>query len=246
MKDILFKKSFILILILWIIGCFSAKVVFAGEVQVYLDGPTGTIEKGTNFSVKVHMNGEDVSFNSVVVQVNYDNKKLEVKDVKVNAQHSSELIEQNYILMAGIWVNDYHLNGDYIFAEINFTAKEDTNIQDAVSIDEENTDVAGGNYTVITDREFHGEEGPTSITLENPLTATSFADFVGTIASYIRDIALVIAIIMFLWSGFLFLTSQGNEEKVSKAKKALGWAVVGLAICIIGEGFRFILEQLFE
>ena len=138
MKDILFKKSFILILILWIIGCFSAKVVFAGEVQFYLDGPTGTIEKGTNFSVKVHMNGEDVSFNSVVVQVNYDNKKLEVKDVKVNAQHSSELIEQNYILMAGIWVNDYHLNGDYIFAEINFTAKEDTNIQDAVSIDEEN------------------------------------------------------------------------------------------------------------
>jgi len=85
-----------------------------------------------------------------------------------------------------------------------------------------------------------------SLSIGNPLKATTFADFVGAIASYIRDIALVIAVIMFLWSGFLFLTSQGNEEKVTKAKKTLGWAVIGLAICIIGEGFRFILEQLFK
>ena len=85
-----------------------------------------------------------------------------------------------------------------------------------------------------------------SLSITSPLKATTFAEFVGEIASYIRDIALVISVIMFLWSGFLFLTSGGNEEKVTKAKKALGWAVIGLAICIIGEGFRFILEQLFK
>ncbi|MBU4421767.1 pilin [Patescibacteria group bacterium] len=39
-----------------------------------------------------------------------------------------------------------------------------------------------------------------------------------------------IALLMFLYGGFLWLTSTGNEQKITKGKSVLVWAVIGLAV----------------
>lgn len=43
-----------------------------------------------------------------------------------------------------------------------------------------------------------------------------------------------VVIIMFIWAGFLFLTAHGEPSKVGTATKAVVYAVVGVAVGIIG------------
>ena len=43
----------------------------------------------------------------------------------------------------------------------------------------------------------------------------------------------LIAVIFILYGGFLWLTSGGNEDKISKAKKTITAAVVGLIIVLL-------------
>ncbi len=41
-------------------------------------------------------------------------------------------------------------------------------------------------------------------------------------------------IIMFMWAGYLFLTAQGDSSKIAAAKKAVIFAVVGIAVGLLG------------
>jgi hypothetical protein len=42
-----------------------------------------------------------------------------------------------------------------------------------------------------------------------------------------------ISIIMLIWAGILFLTAQGDPGKISTAKKAVLWAVIGIVVAIL-------------
>ena len=42
----------------------------------------------------------------------------------------------------------------------------------------------------------------------------------------------IIAIGLIIYSGFLYLTSQGNKEPVEKAKKILTYAIIGMVVII--------------
>ena len=46
----------------------------------------------------------------------------------------------------------------------------------------------------------------------------------------------IIAVIMFLVAGILFLTAQGQPEKIQQAKKAFLWGVAGIAVGILAFG----------
>ncbi len=73
--------------------------------------------------------------------------------------------------------------------------------------------------------------------LPNPLgNVNDFPTLITNIAQYIARLVGVLAVIMFIWAGILFLTSAGNEQRVSSAKKAVLYAVIGLAIALAGTG----------
>lgn len=83
------------------------------------------------------------------------------------------------------------------------------------------------------------------ITLPNPLgNVTSFATLISNIAQYLFDIVATLSVIMFIWAGILFLISAGNEQRASSAKKALFYAVVGLAIALSGTGLIQLVEYI--
>jgi hypothetical protein len=77
----------------------------------------------------------------------------------------------------------------------------------------------------------------------NPLGTTDFNELITKIIDWLANIGALIAVIMIIYSGFLFMTSGGNEEKVTKAKKALTWSLVGLAVLIIGKGWVLIVKD---
>jgi hypothetical protein len=41
-----------------------------------------------------------------------------------------------------------------------------------------------------------------------------------------------VAVLMALWAAYLFITSAGNEERATAARKTLWWALIGLLVII--------------
>ncbi len=67
--------------------------------------------------------------------------------------------------------------------------------------------------------------------LRNPLNnICSFEDFVELLLEAVVRIGLPIAVLFIVYSGFLFATAQGNEEKIKKAKQAFFYTVIGITI----------------
>ena len=53
------------------------------------------------------------------------------------------------------------------------------------------------------------------------------------IVGWFQRIVFIVAIIMILYAGFLFLTAAGNEEKVASARSTLLWGLVGIAVALV-------------
>src|SRR3989344_2506479 len=57
----------------------------------------------------------------------------------------------------------------------------------------------------------------------------------------------IVAVVLILYGGFLWMTAAGNEEKVEKAKKVLTSAVIGLAIMLSAFAIaQFVISSLVE
>ena len=84
--------------------------------------------------------------------------------------------------------------------------------------------------------------------IPNPLKggASDFASLVRIIAQWIFNLAIPIAVAMIVYAGILFLISGGDTSKVTKARQVLTYAVVGLAIILIGSGFISLIRSILE
>jgi hypothetical protein len=83
-----------------------------------------------------------------------------------------------------------------------------------------------------------------TIELQNPLGCPDIECVLRAIANFLLIIASPILVIIVLYSGFLFLVSAGEPEKLGQAKKALLWAVIGFAIILINWGFASIIAEI--
>jgi len=81
-----------------------------------------------------------------------------------------------------------------------------------------------------------GQQPPdTQIQIQNPLgdDVGSLTDLVKVILSNIvLPLGAVIVTFFLIYSGFLFVTAQGSEEKLSRAKVTFTWTVIGAAILL--------------
>jgi hypothetical protein len=72
-----------------------------------------------------------------------------------------------------------------------------------------------------------------AVTIDNPLAGggvNSFPQLLTKIAQAVGTLIASLGTIMIIISGILYLTSAGSPEKINKAKTALGYAIVGIAI----------------
>lgn len=44
----------------------------------------------------------------------------------------------------------------------------------------------------------------------------------------------VLGVIMFIYAGFMYMTAAGDESKISKAKNAMTYAIVGMVVAMLG------------
>lgn len=69
--------------------------------------------------------------------------------------------------------------------------------------------------------------------IENPLRSENFGQIIEGLARAIATIGIPIAAIFIIYSGLLFVTARGNEEQLTRAKKTLGWTLIG-TILVVG------------
>ncbi|MBX4210520.1 TrbC/VirB2 family protein [Candidatus Parcubacteria bacterium] len=100
----------------------------------------------------------------------------------------------------------------------------------------------------ITGNTNNGITGNTEI-IPNPLRVNSIMDLVNDVINKVLiPIGAVVAAMYIIYSGFLFVTAQGNETKISDAKRAFYSAVIGTAILLgswaIAQGIKKTVDQI--
>ncbi len=84
----------------------------------------------------------------------------------------------------------------------------------------------------------------TSLEFKNPLAAKDLRELINALLVWIFWLAIPTAVIMIVFAGITMMGSQGDPEKFSQGKKILLWAVVGLAVIFIGEGFIALIRSI--
>ena len=57
---------------------------------------------------------------------------------------------------------------------------------------------------------------------------------------------MIVAVIMGIWSAFLYLTSGGDSEKVKTATKSLTYAAIAIVVAILANSFPLIVGSIFR
>lgn len=70
----------------------------------------------------------------------------------------------------------------------------------------------------------------TQVTLINPLNTTDPRAIIANIIQAILSIIGSLALLMFVYGGFLWITSFGESKRIERGKTIIVWAVAGLAL----------------
>lgn len=86
---------------------------------------------------------------------------------------------------------------------------------------------------------------PTVYRLTNPLGAATIQELIGNLIKGALGIIGSIALAVFIYGGFLWLTSGGNPEKITKGKSTMVWGTIGLAVILFAYTLvRFVFQAL--
>ncbi len=84
-----------------------------------------------------------------------------------------------------------------------------------------------------------------SFDIRNPVAIEGgIVDIIALISNFIRGLAFIIAPAMYLWAGFQYLISGGDNKKIESAKKTIIWTTVGIIIILIAGSITSIVRSL--
>ena len=70
----------------------------------------------------------------------------------------------------------------------------------------------------------------TNAALVDPLGNVTLPTLAGRIINAALGISGSLALVMFIWGGFLWLTAAGKPERIKSGQNTLLWAVIGLVV----------------
>lgn len=79
--------------------------------------------------------------------------------------------------------------------------------------------------------------------LFNPLgTGASLPGLISAILAFVVRLGAVVVVVMLVYVGFLFVTAQGNETKITAARSALLWTLVGGLILLGAQAIALAIQ----
>jgi len=83
-----------------------------------------------------------------------------------------------------------------------------------------------------------------SVCIENPIRFDTFPALLGAIAKGVATIIGGLGVIMIIYAGILFLISAGDPGRLGKAKTALGYAIIGIAVALAATGIIELIKTI--
>jgi hypothetical protein len=87
------------------------------------------------------------------------------------------------------------------------------------------------------------DNGGGSGVIANPLKFCSLEQVLGALLDAVIKIGSIVLMLVLMYSGFQFVAAQGNEEKISKARNALMWTVIGGLILLGAKGIEVVISS---
>jgi hypothetical protein len=82
------------------------------------------------------------------------------------------------------------------------------------------------------------------VTIPNPIGYSSLGELIHGIVNFIRNVALVIAPIIFIIAGLMYYFAGGNPEKAKNATNVIKYAIIGLVIILIANGITAVIKDI--
>lgn len=76
-----------------------------------------------------------------------------------------------------------------------------------------------------------------------PGTINDIPTLIDNILTPVWEIFIGLAVIMIIVAGVLFLTANGNPEKIAQARTALLWGIVGIAVGVLAFSITTIITN---
>lgn len=101
-----------------------------------------------------------------------------------------------------------------------------------------NSGTVGGGGTDVNSNNLGGDGG-TNVSknkkylITNPLGSTkSLSQVIVNVVSVVQILLIMAAVLYILYAGFMFVTARGETAKIIKARNALLWGLVGVALVL--------------
>jgi len=78
---------------------------------------------------------------------------------------------------------------------------------------------------------------------QGPVTITGWVEVLMTVIRWIYTIVFILAVFFILLAAFFFVTSQGDPEKVTKARNMLMYAVIGIVVALLSFGIVTLVQN---
>ena len=82
--------------------------------------------------------------------------------------------------------------------------------------------------------------------LDNPIKFNSLGQLVTAIIDIIIQIAVPLAALFLIYSGYLFVSARGSDEDLKKAKSIFLWTLVGIAVLLGAKLLSGVIEGTIE
>jgi len=74
---------------------------------------------------------------------------------------------------------------------------------------------------------------------------TQISTFFENVLNIVSGFVFTIALIMLLWAAIVYVTAGGSEDRVSRAKNYLIYAIVGIGVAVLAFSVAPVLRNLF-
>jgi hypothetical protein len=92
---------------------------------------------------------------------------------------------------------------------------------------------------------FAGAQFGTEFTFVTGVTGVEgVTTILGNIAQWFLTIVIAVSVIFFVYAGFLYVTSGGDDDKIKKAKDYLLYGVIGIAVALLAAAITTVVEGL--
>ena len=82
------------------------------------------------------------------------------------------------------------------------------------------------------------------VTVANPIKTSDFAKIIENVLLWVLGVSGSIALFTFILAGVMYITSAGDEQKITTAKKLFNFTIIGLILILLSYSIIKVLNDI--